>query len=115
MLFTRLTFDDSGPMQMHAFEYFRGNPQRYDFPTQRVVGETERYYGILDQRLASRDCVAGPGRGRYSIASIAIFPFFDAIGAVGLELGKFPNVFKWWERIGKRYVNLRVSRWSIFG
>ena len=80
-------------MQVTAFEYYRKHPQRHAFPTQYAVGQTERFYGILDKRLADRDYVASLGRGRYSIADIAIFPFLDAVGAVGIDLTKFPNVF----------------------
>lgn len=89
-------------MQTQANAYYRFNPVRYAYPTQRFVGETERHYGVLDARLAERDYIAGHGRGKYSIADIAIWPFADAISVAGVDLQKFPNVLKWWERIGER-------------
>lgn len=92
-------------MQTQANVYYRFNPERYAFPTQRFVGETERHYGVLETRLANRDYIAGNGRGKYSIADIALWPFVDAIGVAGIDLERFPNVWSWWKRVGERYVS----------
>ncbi|CAO2655375.1 Nn.00g104390.m01.CDS01 [Neocucurbitaria sp. VM-36] len=91
-----------GPIQAQANIYYRFNDERIAFPTQRFVGETERHYGVLDARLADRDYIAGPGRGRYSIADMALWPFADALGVAGIDLSKFPNVYAWSERVGER-------------
>ena len=40
--------------------------------------ETKRLYGVLNIRLHGRDWLAGPGRGRYSIADINAFPWYAA-------------------------------------
>ena len=91
-----------GPMQAQANFYYRFCPDRHAFPTQRFYGETERLYGVLDARLAERDYIAGPARGMYSIADIAVWPFINASFVTGISLEKFPNVHKWWERIDGR-------------
>ncbi|KAF2877951.1 glutathione S-transferase [Massariosphaeria phaeospora] len=91
-----------GPIQAKANFFYRFQPQRHGFPTQHFIGETERNYGILDARLADRDYVAGPGRGKYSIADIPAWAFINAAGVTGLKLEKFPNIYRWWERIGER-------------
>lgn len=91
-----------GPMQAQANFYYRFCPERYAFPTQRFFGETERLYGVLEARLANRDYIAGPGPGKYSIADIAVWPFINSSTVTGIDLGKFPNVYVWWERIEER-------------
>lgn len=91
-----------GPMQAQANFYYRFCDHRYAFPTQRFVGETKRLYGVLDARLADRDYLAGSGNGKYSIADIAAWPFINASAVTGIELEKFPNVYKWWDRIYER-------------
>lgn len=91
-----------GPLQSQANFFYRMSPVRYAFPTQRFVGETEKNYTLLDKRLQDRDYIAGSGRGRYSIVDIAMFPYVDAMGACGIEMEKYGNVKKWWERVGER-------------
>ncbi|KAF2735865.1 glutathione S-transferase [Polyplosphaeria fusca] len=91
-----------GPAQAQANFFYRFHHTRQPFPIQRFVGETERCYGILNARLSTRDYIAGPGRGQYSIADIALWPFVESAGVTGIEISKFPNVFQWWERIATR-------------
>jgi glutathione S-transferase len=92
----------AGPMQAQANFYYRFCEHRYPFPSQRFVGETERLYGVLDTRLINREYVAGSGKGKYSIADIAIWPFINASAVTGIELEKFPHVYRWWDRISNR-------------
>jgi glutathione S-transferase len=89
-------------MQAQANFYYRFCPERHAFPTQRFFGETERLYGVLDARLANRDYIAGPGRGKYSIADIAVWPFINSSIVTGINLGKFPSVYGWWKRTEER-------------
>ncbi len=62
------------------------------YAVQRYVGETERLYGVLDARLADRDYVAGPGRGRYSTADIAMLGWSSVARVAGVDWERFPNV-----------------------
>ncbi|KAK5047767.1 hypothetical protein LTR84_006432 [Exophiala bonariae] len=91
-----------GPMQSQANFYYRFCPERHLFSTQRFFGETERLFGVLDARLSQRDYLAGSGRGRYSIADIACWPFIDSCFVTGIDVQKFQNVHAWWERIEDR-------------
>lgn len=86
-----------GPMQGQA-NHFLYVAKENPWGVQRYVGETERLYGILDKRLEDRDYVAGPGRGRYSIADIAIVGWVNCGRLSGLDTKQFPNVYAWLDR-----------------
>jgi len=92
-----------GPMQGQANHFLRAAKEKIPYPIQRYVGETERLYGILDARLADRDYVAGPGRGRYSIADIALvgWAYFLPFTTVPVE-SQFPHVWAWIKRLWER-------------
>lgn len=55
--------------------------------------------GVLDAQLAARDFLVG---GRYSIADIAHFPYVSMAGMGGFDLGKYPNVTAWIERVRRQ-------------
>ena len=89
-------------MQGQANHFYRLAKDRIPYPTQRYIGETERLYGILDNQLKDRDYIVGPGKGKYSIADIANFTWVNVAYFAGVDLSKFPNLEKWWERIAAR-------------
>lgn len=89
-------------MQGQANHFYRLAKERIPYPTQRYVGETERLYGILDHELKDKDYLVGPGKGKYSIADIASFGWVNVAYFAGVDLTKFPNLNKWWERIDAR-------------
>ena len=39
------------------------------------LNETKRLYGVLELRLKDRDYLAGPDKGKYSIADMKAFPW----------------------------------------
>ena len=86
-------------MQGQANHFYRLAKERIPYPTQRYVGETERLYGILDSRLATRDYIVGD---KYSIADIANFSWVNVAYFAGVKIDQFPNLYKWWERINAR-------------
>ncbi|KAI0839796.1 glutathione S-transferase [Hypoxylon sp. FL0890] len=91
-----------GPMQGQANHFFRFAKEKIPYAIQRYVGETERLYGVLDKRLENRDYVVGPGRGKYSIVDINLFGWCNVSVFAGIDLGMFPNVQKWLDRINER-------------
>lgn len=48
---------------------------RADSRVEGYKDETERLYGVLEMRLADRDHLAGPGKGKYTIADINAQPW----------------------------------------
>ncbi|KAK7747329.1 hypothetical protein SLS53_001582 [Cytospora paraplurivora] len=88
-----------GPMQGQANHFLRAAPIKIPWGIQRYVGESERLYGILDARLKDRDFVAGPGRGKFSIADISLLGWANVTIPSGIDVpGKFPNVQAWLDR-----------------
>lgn len=87
-----------GPMagQNHHFSQYAND--KIPYAIDRYVNETNRLYGVLDNRLADRDFVAGP----YSIADMAIYPWIVPYERQGQKLEDFPNLKRWFESIAKR-------------
>ncbi|CAH0052785.1 unnamed protein product [Clonostachys solani] len=91
-----------GPMQGQANHFVRYAPEKVPYGIQRYVGESERLYGVLDARLADRDFVVGPARGKFSIADIALLGWVDNSRNAALDLAQFPHVKAWFERCAER-------------
>ncbi|OAA51649.1 glutathione S-transferase II [Metarhizium rileyi] len=91
-----------GPMQGQANHFVRAAKEKIAYGMQRYVGETERLYGVLDARLEDRDYVVGPGRGKYSIADIALLGWVNVVHGTTIAIDQFPSVKAWlarcWER-----------------
>lgn len=87
-----------GPMlgQAHHFLYF--NPGKSEYAEARYGKETQRLYGVLNDRLADRDFVAGD----YSVADIAIWPWASRYPRQRVDLNDFPNVKRWYLAIAER-------------
>ncbi|KAG5638256.1 hypothetical protein H0H81_001025 [Sphagnurus paluster] len=69
----------------------------------RYTDETERLYGVLEMRLADRDHLVGPGRGKYTIADINAHPWVAGHKWAGVEsLDRWPNMKRWVEGIAER-------------
>jgi GSH-dependent disulfide-bond oxidoreductase len=87
-----------GPMlgQNHHFSGYA--PEKIPYAIDRYLKETERLYGVLDERLADREFVAG----NYSIADIAAYPWIVPHERQGQNLDEFPNVKRWFKTIQAR-------------
>ncbi|KAF4617840.1 hypothetical protein D9613_006084 [Agrocybe pediades] len=62
-----------GPMQGQSNHFQRFAPEDIPYAKKRYLDETERLFGVLQLRLQERDYLAGPGKGRYSLADINAF------------------------------------------
>ncbi|PNP85835.1 hypothetical protein FNYG_00891 [Fusarium nygamai] len=91
-----------GPIREGQAFHFIGVKPEIPYAIQRYVGETERLFGVLDKRLADRDYIVGPGRGRYSIADIALVGWTDRLPGTSISYDQFPNVKAWLARILER-------------
>lgn len=87
-----------GPMlgQNHHFRNYAAD--KIPYAINRYVKETERLYGILDERLADREFIVGA----YSIADMACYPWIVPHERQGQKLDDFPNITRWFDTIQKR-------------
>ena len=95
-----------GPMlgQNHHFSHYA--PEKIPYAVDRYRKETERLYGVLDERLADRDYVAG----EYSIADMAIYPWTVSHEKQGQTLEDYPHVKRWYRSIEQRPAVKRAYR-----
>lgn len=94
-----------GPMagQNHHFAHYA--PEKLPYAIARYVNETNRLYGVLDQRLADRPFVAGED---YSIADMASYPWIVPYENQGQNLDDFPNLKRWFHAIKERPATVRA-------
>lgn len=90
------------PRQGQANHFALFAKEKIPYGIQRYVGETERLYGILDTRLRDRDYIVGPGRGKYSIADIALLGWVNGYANIGGSFDDFPAVKAWLARLWER-------------
>ncbi|GAB4356012.1 MAG: glutathione S-transferase N-terminal domain-containing protein [Immundisolibacter sp.] len=93
-----------GPMLGQAHHFRDYAPEKLPYAIDRYTNESRRIYGVVDRRLADRDYVAG----EYSIADMAIYPWFLHHEREGVDLGELPNVRRWMDAIAARPATARA-------
>jgi GST-like protein len=87
-----------GPMLGQHGHFLLYAPERIPYAIERYRREAERLYGVLDRRLADREHLCGA----YSIADMACWPWVVTWKRQQIELGSFPHVRRWYERLKQR-------------
>ena len=103
-----------GPMAGQNGYFNNYAPEKIPYAINRYVKETERLYGVLDERLAGRDFIAGD----YSIADMAAYPWIVPHERHGQKLADFPNLKRWFEAIQparRRAARLRAGQDDQYG
>lgn len=87
-----------GPMlgQNHHFSGYA--PEKIPYAIERYLKETERLYGLLDERLADREFIAG----EYSIADMAAYPWIVPHQRQGQNLDDYLHIPRWFETVERR-------------
>ena len=88
-----------GPMFGQANHFRRYSKEKILYAIDRYTNESNRLTRVLDKRLGEAPYVAGK---EYSIADIAIFPWYRGSENRGVNLGEYPNVKRWFDAIGAR-------------
>ena len=88
-----------GPMlgQNHHFRTYA--PVKLPYAIDRYTNEAKRIYGVINTQLSSNPFIAGKS---YSIADMAIYPWLRNWKAQGVELGDYPALKQWFEKLEKR-------------
>lgn len=93
-----------GPMfgQASHFKNYAPNlvddPERVAYGVARYNNEVNRLLGVMERRFDGRDYLAG----EYSIADIASYPWVKIAGVFDQDMGDFPRVQAWLDRIAAR-------------
>jgi GST-like protein len=94
-----------GPM-LGQFTHFRLLPEGSEpYALGRYGTLAERLYRLIDERLATRDWIAGSA---YSIADIATFPWAEYLERHGFEAKAYPAMQRWRDVIGRRPAVVRA-------
>jgi GST-like protein len=86
-----------GHFKAHALE-------KLPYAIDRYTRELARLFGVLDRRLASHEYIVG----EYSIADMACYPWVVPYASLGLELGKYPHLARWFTAIKQRPATVRA-------
>jgi GST-like protein len=93
-----------GPMAGQNHHFAQYAPEPLPYAIDRYVKETNRLYGVLDDRLEGRDYLAGD----YSIADMACYPWIVPHERQRQNLDDFGNLKRWFERIRERPGTIRA-------
>ena len=91
-----------GPILGQVHHFVKYNKGKSEYAEQRYWNEAKRLYRVLNERLEGRDYIAGDGRGMYSIADMACWPWVSRFEWQEIDLNEFPNVRDWYVRITQR-------------
>jgi GST-like protein len=97
-----------GPMAGQNGHFNSAAPEKIPYAIDRYVRETGRLYAVLDKRLEGRDFLAGAGRGSYSIADIACYPWIVPHERHQQKLADSPHLQRWFESIQARPATVRA-------
>lgn len=86
--------------RIHQFAHY-GN-RIGDIAEKQLRQQGDSVYTALNKRLEDRDFVAGSGRGTYTIADMAIWPWVSRFEWHEIDLRKYPAVLEWYRRLAER-------------
>ena len=87
-----------GPIFGQTHHFLRAAKEEVPYAIERYTKETRRLWGVLNDRLSTREYLAGD----YSIADVATFPWTARHEWQNIELDEFPHVKRWFTAIYSR-------------
>ena len=77
---------------------FLRDQRQVAYGARRYTDEVERLYGVLNRRLEGREYITG----EYTIADMISWPWIAGQSSEALDIGAFPHLLAWKQRIGER-------------
>ena len=94
-----------GPMAGQNHHFVQYAPEQLPYAIERYVKETSRLYGVLNKHLSDgRENICG----NYSIADMAAYPWIVPHERQRQDIGQFPFLNSWFERIKERPATQRA-------
>ena len=87
-----------GPMFGQVHHYLRAAKEPVPYAIERYTRETQRLYGVLNDRLENHEYLAD----EYSIADIATYPWVARFEWHKTDLNDFPHVKRWFDTLSAR-------------
>ncbi len=87
-----------GPMFGQCGHFKGYAPEPIPYAIERYTNETLRLYGVMDERLADVEYLAGD----YSIVDMATWPWVRVRWFHEIDLSAFPHVERWYDAIAAR-------------
>lgn len=87
-----------GPMAGQLSHFVNYAPEHNPYAHERYKNEYDRLLGVMNTRLADRDCLAGD----YSIADMASFPWVAGYKRFGTDLDNFSHLRRWFDTLKSR-------------
>jgi len=88
-----------GPMFGQAHHFMRAKKDEVPYGSERYGNEAKRLYGVMDVQLARNRFLSG---SEYTIADVATYPWVARHEWHRVDLGRFPNVKRWYDALGER-------------
>ncbi|PCI36930.1 MAG: glutathione S-transferase [Elusimicrobia bacterium] len=87
-----------GPQLGQALHFYKYAKEKVSYGIDRYMTEAQRLYKVMDTRVANKDYFAGD----YSLADISIYPWIVRHNWLDIDWSKYPNLKRWYDRIGAR-------------
>ena len=88
-----------GPMLGQSLHFHNYTPEPVPYGIERYTRESERIYGVLDDRLSQTEYLAGD---EYTIADIAVFPWVRFFKRLGVDPHHLTHFMRWLNTINSR-------------
>lgn len=91
-----------GPMLGQVHHFGKYNKGKSLYAEERYSREAHRLYGVLNSRLSGKNFIVGDGKGEYTIADMAIWPWISRFEWQNINLNDYIEVKRWYISISGR-------------